>query len=504
MDMRSLKQIGLRILLINGEVLLGLTFVIGGMLIVRLGILSLLDLWAEFMKAGPFSLPSDATKWISASLPLISHVFIRTVSSICAVLVGGLWLISGVMEAYEARHTIQMPSNFHQPGMVAESLRASKIQNWRSPPRLARIISLVWPKARFMSPVSYGVFDEIFWSLWKLLFLGIAIAGVGYLCEFVSALLRSSFRWEFGITVPSFKPLYGLLFMVAVVNGAIAVSLIPFRTRSVETGQSSIAFRGHGEPHVFLALVEEGCRLLSPRGQPHRGAIRLEMEGNTLVKGSLVENAPFAVPSIGRPAAYVCLPLILILMVTGFSRLISFTGPASSMPYQVFLARYALQYLLEVAFSLGLILCGLHFANWARKLFAGRSFRSFLVFCSVIPAGARVPREPTPRLPKGLGILSGGTRWAQVTGVDEQLATWARTPGAEGEFRLESCWAEAVSEAAAAGEPRFLIGALRSQALDRAVSRIMELPFHVRFERHDGEDDAKAQADRRKEKSEVL
>ena len=47
---------------------------------------------------------------------------------------------------------------------------------------------------------------------------------------------------------------------------------------------------------------------------------------------------------------------------------------------------------------------------------------------------------------------------------------------------MEVCWAEAISESVGTGGPRYLIEARKTQSIDSALSRIIELPFHVDFQ----------------------
>ena len=62
------------------------------------------------------------------------------------------------------------------------------------------------------------------------------------------------------------------------------------------------------------------------------------------------------------------------------------------MTYQEFLTAHSLDYLLEVAFALGLIIAGLYFAEWARKLFrrAQVPIRPY-----ILPYGGPVPAGRT-------------------------------------------------------------------------------------------------------------
>jgi hypothetical protein len=486
-SMRNVKDIIQKVLLVNGEMLLGICFVLIGVLVMRAGLSRLLEYWRDFIHAGPIALPKHTAQWIVSALPLIFQIFVNVVSSACGILIGGLWMITGFVDVFESRHTIQKPANFHSADMVAESLRSSVMLSWRSPPWLARVTSWIWPKARFMSPASYEVFEGIFWSFWKLLLLGFVIAVLARLTELVPAILQSSMESKLSLHVPSPKPLYILLTVVAVVNAAIAASLVPFHSRPSERSRTSISFHGRGEPHIFFALLEEACRLLSPKGETHRGAVRVELAENAQFKGSLIENAPSPVPSIGRPAAYLCLPLIVILMVVGFTRMIYFQVEFQKIPYQEFVSRYLLEYLMQLAVALGLILCGLHFSRWARALFAIRTFRSYVLFAFMAPKSLKGGSEIL-HAARILAYRPGEMQWHPIEGVDEQLAYWARAPNASNQYSLEAFWAEVISEAASSGGLRYPIKGTISQQLDKAVERILELPFYVTFEKDDIED----------------
>ena len=95
------------------------------------------------------------------------------------------------------------------------------------------------------------------------------------------------------------------------------------------------------------------------------------------MKGTLIENFPESEQALcGRR---ICLFAVdLAVANNGVYEAYTFSRPAGPMTYVEFLTAHSLDYLLEVAFALGLILSGLYFAEWARKLFDVRRYRSAL------------------------------------------------------------------------------------------------------------------------------
>jgi hypothetical protein len=227
---------------------------------------------------------------------------------------------------------------------------------------------------------------------------------------------------------------------------------------------------------MLFAMVEEGCRLLAAKGALPGPAVRLAAEEDGGLAGTLVESMPARRPSAGRPVAYLCLPAFVVLILLGFDRLIFFHRPTAQIPYAQFFSQHILFYALDVAFAFGLILCGLHLAECARRLFAVCSFRSILVFCHASsPAG-------------GVSVTAGQSggehsliSWKTVENVDEGFAHWARRPQSSARFRVGFCWAEALSEASGGESPRQLLQLNRSDLTDEAMNRIIELPFAVAF-----------------------
>ncbi len=466
----------------DGRALLGIVFVIAGLFVAREGILKLRDLWQQFAPYFPLLLPEDMSQRAIHSLPGIFKFFVVIVSSICAVLIGALWAVSGMEDLFQAHKKNRRPSDFEKPELVAESIRSGRALYWMSTPWLVTILSRLWAPAQFMSPTSYQFLKQMLRSFLKIALLALLVALVFSFLRATPALLERYFHISLKVFVPSAGPLFFLLGLVAFTNCLILVNLVPFKKvgfmRSCEVAPVS----GRGDPHVFFALLEEGCKLLTAKGQPDRGALRLEEEARPHMKGTLIENFPESVRALMTPAGYVCLPLILLLLTMGFSRLIHFQRPTGPMTYMEFLTGHSLDYLLEVVFALGLILSGLHFAEWARKLFDVCRYRSALIFCHTEGESIREPLGGNATAHSQVRHVAGGMRWKVAEAVDDQFAAWAKEPRAAKRFHVEVCWAEAISESVGTGGPRYLIEARKTDSIDSALSRIVELPFHVDFQ----------------------
>ncbi len=149
------------------------------------------------------------------------------------------------------------------------------------------------------------------------------------------------------------------------------------------------------------------------------------------------------------------------------------------MTYMQFLTGHSLDYLLEVIFALGLILSGLYFAEWARKLFDVCRYRSAVIFCHTEGQSVARPVNANPTSPRRQSVAAS---WKVAQAVDAQFAAWAKDPQAATRFHVEVCWAEAISESIGPEGPRYLIEARKTEWIDSALSRIVELPFHVDFQ----------------------
>lgn len=481
--MRTLQQIARKIPFVtNGEALVGLAFVVAGGIIAWDGAGRLLELWRQLSPFLPFSVPSDLLQRLMVSLPLVFKLFICLVSSICGVLIGALWFFSGFGQIIRSRRKAVVASAFENPALVAESLRRAEPVHWTSPPLSARILARLWPAARLMSPVSYEMFRSLLRSSVAVLFWGVMIAIVIYLLHITPALLQGLLQRKVALFVPSAGPLYFLVGFVIVANVLMALSLVPFKRFGFQRSSRALSVRGHGNPHFFFALIEEGCRLLTPGGYAHRAPIRMEQEGDPRAKGTLIESDPAIVRSLGRVGGYPCLLLAALLLIMGFSRLMHFQRPVTPVMFSDFFSLYFLDYLLEVAFSVGMIICGLHFAEWARKLFGIRKFHSTLIFCHVTVSDPSRISVTRPSKPSDQSKASEEVKWQVVQGIDAQFANWARRPQSAGRFHLEAFWGEVSSEAVTTESSRHLTGVEGSQPLDDAMERILELPFHVSFQ----------------------
>jgi len=409
---------------------------------------------------------------------MIVTVFVFTVSSICAVLIGLLWVFGGLADAYRSRSFDSEAPAFEHPELVAEALATSAPKHWTRAPRVARLMGFVWPAARFMSPVSYETCRSILGALWKVLFAAIAIAVVVYGLQSLPVLVKRFLNRDIILVVPSVAPLYHILILVAAVDVAAALSLVPLRRRTFERGARSMTVGGQGDPHVLFALLEEGARLLTPKGHTTRAAVRLVNGASDQGKGTLVESAAAPVRFLGRPAGYICIPLAVFMLIGGFARLIHFNRPVAPMLYSDFLQRHIVDYALGVAFAFAMIIAGLHFAQLARNISAIRRFQSSLLFCAVTQSAADREEHSVPAVRPTVASRTG---WKLSSGVDDQFAAWARQPSGSSRFHMDVYWAETVSETSRESAERHLIAVEPSVRLDKAMARILELPFRVCF-----------------------
>jgi hypothetical protein len=267
------------------------------------------------------------------------------------------------------------------------------------------------------------------------------------------------------------------------IYGLTALSLFPFQKLKINRTGQSLLVRGKGDPHLFFALLEEGCKLLTGRKSSHIPPSRLELEGEQSERGTLIENTPEPVRYWSNPAAFVYLPIIFILLIMGFSRLIHFARSTAPMPYAEFMKYYFLDYLLEAAFAIGLIIVGMRLAEMARKLFGVRKYRSVLVFCRITSSpSADGPSEASSSDREEPSREREGSRWKNVEGTDDQFAGWVKEPVRTGAFPVTLYWGEAVSASATSDGPRYVINVRKSPSLDAAMERILQIPFNVDFE----------------------
>jgi hypothetical protein len=469
---RFVSRIGLPI---NGKVFVGFVFVLSGAVIAWSGYSHARELWFKVSQFFPIQLPNDIADRTLVSFPLIAKELISAVSSLCAILIGAMWFFSGWGEVFRSWKHQAQPADFRHPELVAESVRTAEAQYWRASSVFARLLGRVWGRTRYISPISYEFFGKILRSSVKILLIGLLTAVAFYLVRIFPLLLNRYFQVTLNIAVPSPAPLYLLMGIALLVNVLIVFSLVPIRKQAYGRSQETLAVRGRGDPQIFFALLEEGCRLLTPTGASARAPIRLVSENRENVKATLVENHPEPVGSLARPGGYLCLPLIFFPVTMGFSRLIHFHRPVTEMPYQVFLKVHALDYLVEVLFGLGLIIVGLYFAEWARRLFDVRKYRSDVVLCHSLEESAVGPPSDVTGAPQEL-------EWKLMDGVDDSFAGWAKDPRSGKSFQLEVFWAEVFSESASVRSHRYLVRMRDNDDLNRSMWRILRLPFFVNFE----------------------
>lgn len=469
-------------LLSRGEVLVGLMFLISGIVVARTGAAKLSDLYRQLTPHFPLSLPPNVADTILVSLPLIVQTFVTTVSAICALILGIVWIVSGFADFFPRKGVKNDPADFEDPELVAESLRTEKPLHWRARSLPVRVAARLGRRFRFMSPVSYSLIRHSTASIVKIALIGVAIALVFHVLGLLPALLKTYADVDIVLTVPSPRPLYWLLALLIGANILISASLIPLKRPGYDRSEASLVLKGRGDPHFFFAMLEEGCRLLSGTAPFLRIPRRLELASNPRVRGTLIESFPEVIASIARPAGYVCLPLIVIFISLGFSRLTGFHRPISSVHYATFLSAHLPDYLLEVAFGLGMILSGAYFGEWARLLLGIRRFRSAALFCH-FSGDMALESHKRGSLVKSLG--GGQTEevsWKTVEGLDPRFVTWAREPRGQETSHLQISWAEITTEAISERAPRCLADMQRSSELDASVQRLIRLPVYVTFE----------------------
>jgi hypothetical protein len=460
---------------IDGTLFVGLVFVICGGIVAWSGYSHAKELWFKASQFFPISLPNDIAERTLVSFPLIFKELISAVSSLCAVLIGVMWFFSGLGEMLRSLNPHSEATDFGHPELVAEIVRTGEAQYWRSSSFLTRSLGKIWGRSRYISPISYEFFGNILRSSVKIMLLAGVIAIVFYFLRVLPLLLQRYFQISVSIAIPMPTPLHFLIGIVLVANLLIMLSLFPIRKTKFARSHETLAVRGRGEPQIFFALLEEGCRLLTHSGAVGRAPIRLVGGNSENIRATLVETHPQSVASISRPGGFLCLPLIFFPLTMGFSRLIHFQRPASEMPYQIFLKAHALDYAIEVLFALGLVMVGLYFAEWARKLFGVRKYRSDIVFCHSVEQSESTIDAARPMDPQGW-------KWKLRDGVDDAFASWAKDPQAAKSFLLEIFWAEVYSESAGPKSNRYLVRMADHEELSRSMWHILKLPFFVNFE----------------------
>ncbi len=159
-------------------------------------------------------------------------------------------------------------------------------------------------------------------------------------------------------------------------------------------------------------------------------------------------------------------------------RLIHFRRPTDPIHLVDFAKMYLLDYLMEVAFAIGLILMGLYFAEWARAMFNVRRFKSAMIMCSTRPYEEldKKANHNQEQQQRGIG------KWKLEVDENDPFIDWAKDPEHKRCFLLEVCWASALTESQGTESPRSLVKLEKSSSLDEALWRILRLPFCVDFE----------------------
>jgi hypothetical protein len=381
---------------------------------------------------------------------------------------------------FQSRRKITLTGDLEQPELVAEAVRTAQAQYWRSSSWWIRAFVSLWPNARLLSPVSYEILGSVLGYLLRLTLLIFVVAFAMYLLHLIPPLAKRFLQVNIVLVVPSASPLYFLLAATMLVNILIGASFVPVRRHEFFRECETTTVKGHGNVSLFFALMEEACTLLNPKGTPQKQPVRLLEGQGSNARGTFIESRPQAVRSLARLSAYGCLPLTFLLCTMGFTRLINFQRPVATVHYTDFLAYHLPDYVLEVALALGLVFAGLHIAEWARRLFGIQQFRSSAVLCHTV---SELPAERSAMGdgPRGPGMIPRIT-WKVAQGADEEFVKWARGPDESHYFEVAVCWAELLTEAARAQDPRFVTNIDRSEALDEAMESILEMPFRANFQ----------------------
>lgn len=469
-------------LLSRGEALVGLMFLISGVMVARTGAVKLSDLYRQLTPHFPLSLPPNVADTVLFSLPLIVQTFVTTVSAICAVILGIVWIVSGFADLFPLGGVKNDPADFDDPELVAESLRTEKPLQWRARSLPVRVAARLGRRFQFMSPVSYSLIRHSAASILRIALIGMTIGLVFHILGLLPALFKTYADVDIVLVVPSPRPLYWLLALLTGANILISASLIPLKRPGYNRTEASLVLKGKGDPHFFFAMLEEGCRLLSGTTPFLRIPRRLELASNPRIRGTLIESFPQVIASIARPAGYFCLPLIVIFISLGFSRLTGFHRPISSVHYATFLSTHLPDYLLEVAFGLGMILSGAYFGEWARLLLGIRRFKSAALFCHFSGEMALASHKRGSLVKSlGTGEIEEAT-WKTSKDLDPRFVAWAREPRGQEASHLQISWAEITTEAISETAPRCLADMQRSPDLDASVQRLVQLPAYVSFE----------------------
>ncbi len=485
-----------RLLLVTRpEVLVGAVYLVAGVLVLWDATIRL-DQMAQAYPDLSQPVPDRIVQWASSRLPKLLPKLISTAASLIGCVVGIIWIVFGIAGFTEAQKHLSETGDPAEPVWTAESIRTGLPAYWRAARGPLRAVLRAWPRARSISPVSFGLLGFAGLSILTFLFMILGLALAGYATQFLPGLLEEHFQVTSRIVIPSAERLFSLLGTLIWANGLIAASLLIVRKPEWSRTRESLAVRGGGDPRLFFALLEEAYRIFSAEGSSPTGPVRLEADGSSLTKGTLMESRPEPVPSLSRPAGILCLPVAVGLIVWGFSLLIHFTRPAAPSDWEEFLTRYLLDYGLELLTALALILAGGHFAEWARRLLGVQRFRSSMVFCSLSGASDTASLTLKEAPAQSWSPHPNEITWRVDQGGEDAKPFQAGVAEENEGFRAEVVWAQTRSESASTKgwlksvlepgtkpEPRYVIDVRRNQKLDDQMKQVLEIPFGVSFQK---------------------
>jgi hypothetical protein len=451
----------------RGQVFLGLVFVIAGFIITWEGSKALIQLWKQFSPYLPFSLPADIGQKSQRAFPFIFVTFVRVMSSLCAVVIGLLWVVSGLAELLGNISDNYTATNLKTPELIPEALRIGEAQYWRKYFYPIKLLAEKWTRVSLLSPASYDFIKKILSSSLKIVLFGLVVFGIVTALKIIPKLVGKYLQISLTYYVPSFSSIYALFAFILIVNLIVIISRLPIKKKSFERNSTKLSVYGIGTKNLFFALFEEGCKLLNPKGFRDPSAMRLKTNTETPSFSSLIETYPESERTSLAISGYIYLPIILVCTVSGFLKLINFNRPTAEATIAEFIRVNLFDYLQDVFFAIGLIMVGLYFAEWARKFFDAKQFRSFLILVT----------ESIQEISSNKGAVN----WEKVDGVDPAYLNWAKSQNSKMTFSMEVFWASAITESTSAEANRYLVQLERSPSINAAMEKVLEIPFRVGF-----------------------
>jgi hypothetical protein len=449
----------------------GLIFVISGLFIFRGSLAQIQLLWTQFSPYLPFSAPPDIGRHSQNALPIVFTNFVCMVASISGFVIGAVWIISGLAEMLKSRNAGE-PDELDNPEKIVETVRTRTAVNVNNPFPV-RMLARVWAPAGFTSAVSSEMIVRLITACFRIIILGLAIWAVGAALRLMPSIIKSVAGMSVSIPILSTGSLYSLLLLVILFNAGVILSLIPLKAPPQRSHYTELPVSGAGNPTLFFTLIEESCKLLSPKGAGPPPSVRLEAGASA--RATLIESTAGSSYFVPRPAGLLCLPIILYCTVSGFSRLIHINRAVGPIPYQEFLTLQLPNYLVDVAFAVGLILAGLYVAEWARRLFDIRRYESYLIFVYSM--------HPTKNAAKNVV-------WSRIEGADEDLVNWAKSTSKNCNFSAKFVWGRLVSEASGSDPSRYFLQIQDSHELNASMQKIVDIPFQLGFKKDRPEEGA--------------